>query len=612
MQLGRTGRAALRELARRRPVPIDEAGDAAELARLAAEAAAKLRAIYYPRQAAFFAPGGKKWRATRKTRRAGITTAGCRELLARAIEIQNFRATVVHTTIGEARKRAWLSDTKQGLLDVLRRDGERVEHPTLAEAYRLGGVQIDVRDSDSSLVFSNGSEVELFGVENVRAQRKKRGGAKHVVWIDEAQDFFELEKFFDEVVLAMLSDFGGECWLTGTPGIDCAGMFYEITKECEDGEEPLPGWDVHELAQINNPFFGHVVEERDDDDGAVEYYVEDNLGERTGPYADLNEADQAAVDVRWERTAGQAKRDKGWTGEEPAFKRELLGKWVKADARYVYPVHSVPKHKLIFAPQRLADNPFVGTHPRFDGHPRWYDHHAAVRDLPRLDHNRRPHQWLYSLWFDFGYHPDPFAIVMLAFTPTLPDVFEMFSWKQTRVHTDDQGAYIKLLWEVESAIVSFGGDPAGKQDDFEVWKTRMNLPLSEASKAGKNTLEEFLADDIRRERVHLRDGSPLHLEMKNLVYLPSKPGKPREVHKHRKVNGVVHGDHCCDAARYAYKDLTHYLAKLPQDNPAPGTPAARRIEETREERRIDQIEERRAAALADGDELVAEYGGYQW
>lgn len=569
-----------------------------------------LRALYYPKQAAFFRRTAAKWKATRKTRRAGITTAGCRELLARALEHAGFRASYIATTRPEAEARAWRSDTKSGLIDVLDQLAERIPHPTLT-AYRVGDVDILVREADLTLSFSNGSEIELFGVENLRAHRKKRGGAKHVVWIDEAQDFFLLQEFFDRVVVPM-SDFDCEVWLTGTPGQDCVGMFYDVTKDPEDGEEPLTGWEVHELAQIDNPFFGHVVTDTSEP-GGVRYFVEDNAAQRSGPYDTLEAAERAAVEVRWDRTAGDVLRKKGEAyRDSPDFKRELLGKWVKEDARYVYPVHGVPKHKLLFAPQRLCDNPFVGTDPRFDGHPPWYDHHRAVRDLPVRGADGRSHKWLYSLWFDFGFWPDPFAAVMWAFTPTLFDVYEMFSWKMTRVHSDDQARYIKLLWEVEPAIVSFGGDSAGKAADFAEWSRRLNLPLEEANKQGKNTLEELLAGDIRREYVHLREGSPLYTEMRHLVYLPGKPGKTREVHKHRSVKGVVHGDHCCDAGRYGFASLTHYLAKIPGGRPAPGTREAYQAEEVAIERQLDERESRRADAMMEADEEADWWRSANW
>lgn len=595
----------LRELARRRPALTKQQREAAS------NMAATLRAFMYPKQAAFFRSKAR-WRATSKTRRAGATAGGCRELLARAITQPGFRATYAATTRDEARSRAWKSDTKSGLVDLLEQYGTQVPHPTLT-SYDLGGVRVDVRDVDSRLEFSNGSQVELFGADGEKGQRRKRGGAKHVFWIDEAQDFTSLDRFIDAVALAAMSDFGGELWVSGTPGRDCTGMFYDITKDPADGEDPLPNWEVHVISVVDNPKFGRVVDGFTDD-GVPTWYVVDNLGTRHGHYETFAEAEKDAVQVRWDRTAGEALQLKGWTGTEPDFIREWLGKWVKEDARYVYPIHVIPEHQLLYAPQRLAPNPFIGTHDRFAKHPQWYDHHAAVADLPRPKFGRRAYQWLFALGVDFGYKPDPFALVLWAFNMELPDVYEMFSWKMTEVNTDDQGAYMKLLWDAVDGIVSFVGDPAGKTDDFAVWQTRMGLPIDPANKRGKETLEEFLADDVRRGRIHLRRGSPLHLEMKHLVYLPAKPGKPRVVHKHRKVNGVEYGDHCCDGARYSYTDLTHFLSKERTEAPKPGTPEAMAREEAKHETALER-EDRIAEQLAAGDEAVAEYEtyqGYQW
>lgn len=596
-------RQALQQLAKRRPIALDGDGAGAD------EAARALRAICHPRQTEMFArrtpvgvlPAAMRWAATTKSRRAGATTAGVREFLARGLEQPGFRGTYATTTRDEAKDRAWLNDNKSGFFDVVLRYGEPIKHPTL-EAFKIGGVTIEVRQADLELVFSNGSHIELFGADNIRSHRKKRGNAKHVFWVDECQDFPDLESFFDAVVLGTLTDTRGEAWFTGTPGKDCAGLFYEITKQEEDGDERVPNWEVVEMSSADNPFFGRVVAERG------QFYVEDNAKARSGPYDSEAEAEQAARDIRWEATAGAAKRAKNWKGDEPDFVREWLGRWVKTDARFVYPVHAVPKHRLIYAPQRLAPNPFVGTHPRFDSHPPWFDFTLAERDLPRRPHGRRrEYQWLYVLGADFGYNPDPFALVLWAFTPELPEVFEMFSWKMTRVHTDDQGAYLKLVWDVTDSIVGVVGDPAGKRDDFDMWRGRMGIPIEEANKQGKSTLEEFLADDIRRERVHLRENSPLHLEMKHLVYLPTKPGKERQVFKHRVVGGVTHGDHNCDAARYGYMYLHHYLAKLPSDKPPPGSPEHWRREEEREQRAVENEELKRAMALADGDETNHTY-----
>lgn len=601
----------LAELARRRPVSSESQRN------LAAETAALLRSLYHPKQASFFTSPAKR-RATSKTRRAGATTGGCREFIARAIDYPGWRGTYVASTKTEARSRAWLSDTKSGLVDVLREFGTPVDHPSI-EVVVIGGVRAEIRDQAMTIDFSNGSKIDLFGFDDERAMRKQRGLAKHVYWIDEAQDIRFLEGFYNRIISAALDDYAGECWLSGTPGVDCVGMFYDITKDEENGETRLPGWEVHTIAQIDNPFFGHVV--GGSENGRLVYYVEDNVKNLTGPFDTFAEAEQEAGKVRWDRTAGAKLLEKGWKGNEPDFIREYLGKWCKEDARYVYPVHAVSPYDLLYAPLRPGRVP-TKLEARASSHinpvtkkpAEWLDLKKALSDLPKRKKFNQRRQWMFAIGADFGYNPDPMAIVVWAFAHDTQNVYELFSWKATKVHTDDQGLYLKAVWEMLENVVVLVGDPAGKQDDFEVWRTRLGLPIDEANKQGKNTLEAFLADDISSGLVHLRKDSPLHDEMKHLIYLPTKPGKTREVAKTRKASdGIAHGDHCCDAGRYAYIALTHYLSKEQKDPADKDTPEAWQEEEERIEKLVDQ-ESARAEKLAQADEdiidAMGEYGGY--
>lgn len=592
-------RQILSELLKRRPVHTDDA------ALQAAEAAESLRAFLYPKQRAFYTSRVKN-RATKKTRRAGATAGGCREFLARAIELPGFRATYVTSTKQEARERAWQNDTNSGFVDIMRQYGQQVSNKgSRNEAYKLGGVVFEIHDQKMIITGDGGRRINLFGADDERSLRKQRGLAKHAFWIDEAQDFRFLDKFYNAVISGALVDYDGECWLTGTPGQDPSGFFYNVTKDDEDDGPRIPGWEVHTFAVVDNPYFGRVTGGSTLNEGKIEYFVEDNLGERHGPHPTFTDAEKAATEVRWNRTAGEAIKKHGWSGNEPDLRREWYAQWVKEDARYVYPVHAVPVHQLIYAPTRPVVNPFVGSHARFDGHPPWFDVQRSLRDLPKLA-GKNP-KWFHAIGVDFGYHPDPFAMTVWTFNPDISDVYELFSWKCTKVHTDDQGVYMKLLWDSLEGVVVFVADPAGKQDDFEMWRTRMNLPIEPANKKGKATLEEFLADDIRRRRIHLRMNSSLHMEMKHLVYMPTKPGVPRQVAKHRKSSdGVVHGDHCCDAARYSYVALNHFLAKEPVKAPEPGTIAYMRAEEERQEKKLDK-EDARAKELADGDEMMGEY-----
>lgn len=66
------------------------------------------------------------------------------------------------------------------------------------------------------------------------------------------------------------------------------------------------------------------------------------------------------------------------------------------------------------------------------------------------------------------------------------------------------------------------------------------------------------------------------------------------------ANGILVSN--CDAARYSYEALTHYLSKLQPDPADAKTSAAYAEEAERIEKRMDTREQVRAARLADGDE----------
>jgi hypothetical protein len=567
-----------------------------EAARETAEAvAAKLRERFehHPKQRRFWQSIARRlWALC--TRRAGKSDGGVREWLAKAITIPGWRGLYVNETKKEARDIVWRNDLGQGWLNLLATYGQRD-----GDAYIIGGLTVTTNETLLEINFSNGSQIAIFCADDEGAIERLRGRAKDEIWVDEAQKFTHLRVFVEDVASACLKDKRGRLRLTGTPSEDCAGYFYECSCEPESGDVPLPGWDGFRWSVTDNPGFGR--KERRVDGWYVVAKNEQGAEEDAAGPLDEAEAEQAAALARWDRTAGEELVLNGWTGEEPKFLREWRGKWVKSDARFVYPVHAVAARTLLYAPQRLQPNGFRPQDPP------WLDLDAALADLPFNRRARRHYQWLFAVGADFGYHPDPFALVVWAFTQELPDVYEVFSWKQTRVNTDDQGAYMKALWDALPNVVSFVGDVDGKKDDVDVWVNRMNLPIEPAKKLGKNMLEELLAGDIRKGVVHLRDGSPLHTEMRHLVYLPGKPGKTREVDKHRMVAGVKHGDHCCDAGRYSFADLTHYLARPPQDE-KPASEADRwRQEAAKHERAIDKADQR-AQREREEAEMEAKWG----
>src|SRR5688572_32013021 len=74
--------------------------------------------------------------------------------------------------------------------------------------------------------------------------------------------------------------------------------------------------------------------------------------------------------------------------------------------------------------------------------------------------NGRAYQWMFGIGGDLGYDPDPFALAIGAFTPELRDIYEMWSWKQTKLIPDEQMAVIRRLMRVVPFVV-MPFDPAG-------------------------------------------------------------------------------------------------------------------------------------------------------
>lgn len=539
---------------------------------LIAALAATLRAFFYPKQRAFFTSPARR-KATKKTRRSGATAGGCRELIARAIARPGFRATYVASTRIEAEARAWMNDTGSGFVDVIIRYGTLVDRPGSIEVYDLAGVTVEVRPGDLELIFSNGSKIDLWGADEERAFRKLRGLAKHVFWIDEAQDFRFLARFYKAVIVGAMTDFRGECWLTGTPGRDCLGMFYDVTRD--DGR-PAPGWEVHRITVEDNPFFGRVVWERG------EWFVEDNLfddpdldhtthawgGEiaadahRWGPFDSEDDATDAARKVRWERAAGADIRENAWEDDDPDLLREWRARWVKEGSRFVYALHAV-ENSIAYAPVRLAA----------DGFP---DIRAAIADLPGRKELR---QYWTVLGADLGTRA-AFAFVIWAWSLKDPILYELCSWKRSGLDYDEMAAHLHAVrGQVNLSMITADAGGGGKPAVMgwsKKWVDRYQIAIIEATKQNKRVAQNHLNSDIRKGLIKLRAESVLMVEWRSHVWKPLRTEDGKEVEESTPHDAS-------DGALYAHRESYHHRYRPDPESPVPGSPEA----VTREERELE-------------------------
>lgn len=485
--------------------------------------AATLREFFYGKQREFFRSLSKR-KTTTKTRRAGVTTGGCHELLARALTLegfraeQGFRAVVIHNTKLEARSRAWKTDTKNGLVDILRRYGTYIEGRSV-DTYQLGGEEVEVRETELALDFSNGSRIELMGADSEADLGKLRGLAKHVFWIDEAQDprFVEiLESFYNGTIVPAMADFRAEVWITGTPGKDLAGFFYEITR---DDNERKPGWEVFNLSVVDNPYFGATPEER------------------------------------WAETALKALVENGWTEDDPDFQREWLAIWVKSDARFVYAVHVVPDHELFYAEHRLAA----------DGLP---DISAAILDLPGM-RDDPPRDYFFAFANDLGTRDD-YAYVLDAWSLVDANLYEVASYKKPGLDYDEM---FEIMMGVRDVVHiglviadAGGGGKAAVKGWSKKWVERYGIAIVEATKTNKDVAIKQWNTDIRKRRYKMRRNSPLIAEARKHRWAPKRSATGKLVEDPTTPN------HCLDAGLYAHRESYHHRFRELPLQPEPGSP----------------------------------------
>ena len=159
---------------------------------------------------------------------------------------------------------------------------------------------LDMRPDNSELKMTtaNGSRIFLGGADKEQDIEKHRGPAYKLGVIDEPASFRpHLEMLVRDVLEPATLDHMGTVALTGTPGRNLAGLFYDVTRNDSPGSrmERARGWSVHEWSVRDNP---HLP-------GASDFI------------------------------ARQMERN-GWTDASPAYLREYCGVWAREDSTLVY------------------------------------------------------------------------------------------------------------------------------------------------------------------------------------------------------------------------------------------------------------------------------------
>lgn len=234
---------------------------------------AAINATFFDRQLAFDRDPSRR-KAAFCTRRAGKTDLIPKRLLKRAAAQPESIRVFLAITRPRARELIW-------------RPLELVD-----EKYKLG---CDFNTTTGTVTLPNHAVIRLRGADDKKESEKGRGDKLHEVDIDEAQIFPPevLKNMIDDVYGPTLEDVGGSINVYGTPGIVCAGKWFEMTRP--DVEQREPGWSVHQWGVLDNPFMAHMKER-----------------------------------------LPQLKLERRWADDNPTYMREWLGQWVNDNSALFY------------------------------------------------------------------------------------------------------------------------------------------------------------------------------------------------------------------------------------------------------------------------------------
>lgn len=450
------------------------------------------------------------------TRRSGKSSYWNRELVAFGIEHPASHQLYVNTTRAETKRICWRgANPRDGIF-------------SLNERFDLG---YEPRVGDLQFKHPNGSIIDLVGADDEAAIERALGGAYHRVVFDESQKMLWLKRAMEVFGPAMM-DFGGQTVLLGSPDRLFTGLYYDVC----NGKLPKSKWSIHLLSILDNPHFGETVEQR---------------------Y-------QVIVDYCEEH---------GYEITDPHIRRSFFNEWATEDALFVYDVHKVPEHVLCYAEPRWTSIEI----PQPDGSFKaveWPDFLAALEDLPRHADGTWK-DWRIGIGLDLGYEPDPFGLVVGAYSDDDPNLYEVASWKMDKLIPDQQLWLAQRVRELLSPVFIVGDAGGGGKlvtKGWEYgWSDRDPLPIQAAEKHNKATFQEFLNNDIRTGRNKLRKGSPLHKEMQELPKIVGASGKVIESVARGEGGVKRHPNDCTDPWLYLFRESRHHRYEAPEDKPAKGS-----------------------------------------
>lgn len=402
----------------------------------------------FDKQLAFIRDPSKRKSAS-CSRRAGKTIACAFDLLSTAISKDGINCVYITLDRRSAKRIIWK--------ELIRYNRELA----------LGG-KLD--NQDLTITFPNESVIYLSGAKDSSQIEKFRGMAIYLVYIDEAQAFKSyINDLIEDVLEPALYDYDGTLCLTGTPNAACAGAFFNACHNLA----PHKGYSHHHWTIRNNP------------------HIEEKSGKKV------------------EQILRETRERKGITEDDPTYKRESLGLWVKdLDA-------------LVYKFSRETN---------------------LIQEIPKLKYH--------TLGVDLGYD-DADAIFVWGWNDDSDALIAVDCFKASGQSVTALASKIREFTERYNpvkSVIDTGG--LGKKVTEEL-RSRHGVYLAPAEKTEKSAYIELMNDDFRRGRLLVHESLDVIEEWELLQWdSNSDPARRKEDPNFE--------NHLCDAALYAWREAKHY------------------------------------------------------
>lgn len=409
-----------------------------------------IRALF-PKQKAFFLDRSKK-KAAVCSRRAGKTEGVAAWLLEGGEEDPGGLSVYIALSRNNCRMILWRT-----MIDLNRR-------------HRIG-LQFREIDNQLNVIMPNGHRIWLAGCKDSAEIEKFRGLKLKRAAIDEGASYGPyLKALVEDVLEPALFDLDGELAIIGTPGAVPAGYFFEIATGEGRGPSAAAAWSCHHWTILDNP---HVQLNK--------LPEEFRAGELQASELDgyVNARSVAYLQAKLEAN--------NWTEDNPTFRREWKGEWVKDMGALVYP---------------------------FDPIKNVYYHSQTEQEEPG---------WVYHMGIDVGF-VDSSAFVVGGYRKGNPNMVIVYAEKIEGLIPSQMAVHIERLkqrYNVRRIVIDTGGLGKGYAEEAN---QRYGLAMEVAEKTKKRGFIEVVQGELLAGNIKIdpRNAACLIQEMVNLTWNEDK------------------------------------------------------------------------------------------